>query len=164
MKGRMHSGTTDSVGRTWLVGSALAAPTAAQQQEKRDRLRDLMDSGDEVCSLFLHRLPWQMKQLAAVHRMSTDARRAIFSILLSSDDYLDAFEKIVKLKLKSKEDRDIVSVLLYCCGQVRRAHIPLSNSVGGGMEPFLWISRRKTLWVQCFVQILFQGIGFPNLV
>jgi hypothetical protein len=31
-----------------LVGSALAAPTAAQQQEKRDRLKDLQEISDEV--------------------------------------------------------------------------------------------------------------------
>lgn len=53
--------------------------------------------------------------------MNTEARRAIFTILLTSDDYLDAFEKIVKLKLKSKEERDIVNVLFYCCGQASLA-------------------------------------------
>lgn len=58
-----------------------------------------------------------MRKLATIHRMTTDARKAIFSILLSSDDYMDAFEKILKLKLKAKEERDIVLVIFYCCQQ-----------------------------------------------
>jgi nucleolar MIF4G domain-containing protein 1 len=61
-----------------------------------------------------------MSQLAASHRMTTAARKALFSILLTSDDYLDAFEKIIKLNLKTREERDIVIVMFYCCLQVRR--------------------------------------------
>ncbi len=63
--------------------------------------------------------------------MTTDARRAIFCILLSSEDYLDAFERIQKLKLKSQEERDIVSVMFYCCSQVLTAFYFYSRGLGG---------------------------------
>lgn len=42
-------------------------------------------------------------QLAATQRMNTDVRRAIFCVIMSGEDYLDAFEKILKLGLTGKQ-------------------------------------------------------------
>jgi hypothetical protein len=33
-------------------------------------------------------------------------------------DYLDAFEKLMKLNLKSSQEREILYVLIHCCLQV----------------------------------------------
>ncbi|KAJ9693693.1 hypothetical protein PVL29_009581 [Vitis rotundifolia] len=57
----------------------------------------------------------KMLQLAAAQRMNTDARRAIFCIIMSGDDYLDAFEKLLRLALPGRQDREIMRVLLECC-------------------------------------------------
>jgi MA3 domain len=46
--------------------------------------------------------------------MNTPLRRTIFCLLLGSDDYMDAFEKISKLSLKGKQDREVVYVLVHC--------------------------------------------------
>jgi nucleolar MIF4G domain-containing protein 1 len=59
--------------------------------------------------------------------MNTDLRRAIFCIIVGSEDFLDAFEKLVKLELKNKQDRDIVTVLLHCCMQVTKCFVNLSK-------------------------------------
>ncbi|GKE27128.1 nucleolar MIF4G domain-containing protein 1, partial [Tanacetum coccineum] len=45
----------------------------------------------------------KMLQLAAGQRMNTDARRAIFCIIMSGDDYIDAFEKLFRLELQGKQ-------------------------------------------------------------
>lgn len=45
----------------------------------------------------------KMLQLAAAQRMNTDARRAIFCIIVSGDDYIDAFEKLLRLDLPAKQ-------------------------------------------------------------
>jgi len=94
-------------GRKWMIGSALAAPTTQEQEEKREKLKSLanVDLSDDL------------RILAQQHRMNTPARKAIFCILLSSQDYLEAFERLQRLQLKSKEDRDVVNVLIYCCEQ-----------------------------------------------
>ena len=42
--------------------------------------------------------------------MNTDVRRAIFMILMSSEDYLDAYAKIMKLGLKHKQVRVATAV------------------------------------------------------
>ncbi|KAJ5069070.1 nucleolar mif4g domain-containing protein [Anaeramoeba ignava] len=50
-------------------------------------------------------------------RMNTDIRRAIFTVVVTSEDYLDSFEKLVKLGLKGKQEREIVRVIIECCAQ-----------------------------------------------
>ncbi|XWS58549.1 hypothetical protein CRYUN_Cryun08bG0043600 [Craigia yunnanensis] len=59
----------------------------------------------------------KMLELAAAQKMNTDARRAIFCIIMSGEDYIDAFEKLLRLDLPGKQDRDIMRVLLECCLQ-----------------------------------------------
>jgi len=44
-----------------------------------------------------------MLQLAAAQKMNTDARRAIFCIIMSGEDYVDAFEKLLRLELPGKQ-------------------------------------------------------------
>lgn len=45
----------------------------------------------------------KMLQLAAAQRMNTDARRAIFCIIMSGEDYIDAYEKLLRLDLPGKQ-------------------------------------------------------------
>ncbi|KAJ2854312.1 suppressor of glycerol defect, partial [Coemansia erecta] len=59
----------------------------------------------------------RLLQLARSQHMNTDVRRSIFVTLLSSDDYADAFERLLKLDLKKTQTREVVRVVLHCCGQ-----------------------------------------------
>lgn len=59
----------------------------------------------------------KLLKLASKQHMNTDIRRSIFCILMGSSDCDDAFEKLVRLNLKGKQDREIVRVLVHCCGQ-----------------------------------------------
>lgn len=59
----------------------------------------------------------KMLELAASLRMNTDARRAIFCIIMSAEDYKDAFVKLIGLDLPGKQDREIMRVLIECCLQ-----------------------------------------------
>lgn len=45
----------------------------------------------------------KLVQLAVAQRMNTDIRRAIFCIIMSGEDYLDAFEKLLRLDLTGKQ-------------------------------------------------------------
>ncbi|CAL5422132.1 unnamed protein product [Camellia sinensis] len=56
----------------------------------------------------------KLLQLAAVQRMNTDVRRAIFCVIMSGEDYVDAFEKLLRLDLQGKQDREIMRVLVEC--------------------------------------------------
>ncbi|XP_006654040.2 nucleolar MIF4G domain-containing protein 1 [Oryza brachyantha] len=59
----------------------------------------------------------KLVQLAAAQRMNTDIRRAIFCIIMSAEDYVDAFEKLLRLDLSGKQDREIIRVIVDCCLQ-----------------------------------------------
>ncbi|CAG8717901.1 19283_t:CDS:2, partial [Gigaspora rosea] len=45
--------------------------------------------------------------LAKQQKMNTDVRRSIFVVLMSSEDYIDAFERLLKLGLKEVQAREI---------------------------------------------------------
>ncbi|ESQ41791.1 hypothetical protein EUTSA_v10012737mg [Eutrema salsugineum] len=59
----------------------------------------------------------KMLKLADSQRMNTDSRKAIFCVIMSSEDYIDAFEKLLRLDLPGKQDREIMRVLVECCLQ-----------------------------------------------
>lgn len=42
----------------------------------------------------------ELLQLAAKQRMNTDVRRAVFCIIMGSEDYADASERLLRLSLK----------------------------------------------------------------
>lgn len=51
----------------------------------------------------------------AQRAMNTDVRRAIFIVIMGSEDYLDACERLSKLQLTSKQIPEIPRVIIHCC-------------------------------------------------
>ena len=98
--------TPGQKGRWWIVGSAFGEanidPTKAGVSVNNSAEEDALAA------------------LARKHRMTTGARKAIFGIMLSSDDFIDAFQRIMKLGLKGPQERDIVLVLMYCCSKEKK--------------------------------------------
>ncbi|KFM09252.1 Nucleolar MIF4G domain-containing protein 1, partial [Aptenodytes forsteri] len=98
--------SADQVGRWWIVGSSwsgapMISDTNSKTQEK----------------LHIGKVSSNIMELARKQRMNTDIRRSIFCVLMTSEDFLDAFEKLLKLGLKDQQEREIVHVILYCCLQ-----------------------------------------------
>ena len=56
----------------------------------------------------------RIMEIAKQQHMNTDLRRTIFATIMTSDDYQDAFQRLLTLKLTSKQERDIVHILLHC--------------------------------------------------
>lgn len=57
----------------------------------------------------------ELLALAAKMRMNTDTRRAVFCIVMGSDDYLDCAEKLLRLPLRGEQERELVRVTVACC-------------------------------------------------
>ncbi|XP_057842704.2 uncharacterized protein LOC131052122 [Cryptomeria japonica] len=91
-------------GQWWLSGDMETAG-----KDCKVGIADVIDAEVAEAQKMLH--------LASSQRMNTEARRAIFCIIMSGEDYLDAFEKILRLTLPGKQDREIVRVLVDCCLQ-----------------------------------------------
>ncbi|XP_049540266.1 nucleolar MIF4G domain-containing protein 1 homolog [Anopheles darlingi] len=90
-------------GKWWLVGSAWhGAPSAIAGKTPDAAGRDA--SGGQFSE--------QLLELARQQRMNTDDRRNVFCIVMSAEDYLDAFEKLLRLAIKDL--RIVVSVIMHC--------------------------------------------------
>lgn len=92
-------------GKWWLVGSAWAGTeTSASSISTASQSAILTSTNAKLLNL--------AKRLG----MNTDVRRSIFLTLLTSDDYLEAYDKLLKLGLKDKQEREMVRVILTCVG------------------------------------------------
>lgn len=67
----------------------------------------------------------KLVQLAAAQRMNTDLRRAIFCIIMSGEDYIDAFEKLLRLDLSGKQVCVHNSVMLCLLLHLQFAYISI---------------------------------------
>ncbi|KAF5097589.1 hypothetical protein D0Z00_002347 [Geotrichum galactomycetum] len=108
----------ETKGKWWLVGSAWRnvnkvgsndAPGATATSNNDEDNVDL-----EAMEDILENAEPDWMELARQQRMNTDIRRAIFVALMSSEDYVDACDRLQRLKLKSKQEREIPRVLLHC--------------------------------------------------
>ncbi|XP_054246171.1 nucleolar MIF4G domain-containing protein 1 [Indicator indicator] len=98
--------SADQVGRWWIIGSSWSG--APMINDKTSKTQQKLPVG-KVSS--------KIMELARKLRMNTDIRRSIFCVLMTSEDFLDAFEKLLKLGLKDQQEREIVHVIIYCCLQ-----------------------------------------------
>ena len=88
----------DKKGQWWLSGDAASATDNVVEVANRID-KDVVETQ-------------RMLQLAAAQRMNTDARRAIFCIIMSGEDYLDAFEKLIRLDLPGKQVNLFLRILV----------------------------------------------------
>lgn len=63
----------------------------------------------------------KLLNLAAAQRMNTASRKALFCIIMSGEDYIDAFERILRLDLQGNQ----VCILCYFKHIQCRLHYPL---------------------------------------
>ncbi|EUC56072.1 suppressor of glycerol defect protein, putative, partial [Rhizoctonia solani AG-3 Rhs1AP] len=111
-------------GKWWLVGSAWGGnPLVENQNAKaatRSQTKEKVTSAAQVTE--------QLMQLARQHGMNTEVRRNVFVVLVSSDDYVDACERLTQLDLQETQQREIIRVVLHCCGN-ERAYNPFYTLV-----------------------------------
>ena len=141
-------------GRWWLVGAAWTgkddsepAPdvvagvpissTAAAAAAPKFQGVDL-DASDDGSTIDLTRL-------ARTQGMNTDARRMVFSTLMSSLDYMDAAHNLMQLKLNDVQRREVIRVLVHCLSNVRMR-------VSRPIHSFFYDSCTHTLCVGAHVQ------------
>lgn len=55
----------------------------------------------------------ELLKLAAAQRMSTDARRAAFCVVMGSEDYIDASDRLLRLPLKVRFVLQILGLLIW---------------------------------------------------
>ncbi|XP_031844165.1 nucleolar MIF4G domain-containing protein 1 homolog [Nomia melanderi] len=94
----------DENGKWWIVGSAWVGSNMTSNQDKVKQENKF-------------RFGKKILELAEKQRMNTDTRRNIFCILMTAEDYVDAFENLHHLGLKDQQEDEIIHVLIHCCLQ-----------------------------------------------
>ncbi|KAG7358710.1 MIF4G domain containing protein [Nitzschia inconspicua] len=96
------------VGASW-VGNQYRFSDESQNDDEKgasDQLEASDNQEDEV-----------LLKLANKLRMNTDRKRSIFCIIMGGTDCEDTFEKLCRSSLlQNRSERDVVRVLLECCG------------------------------------------------
>jgi nucleolar MIF4G domain-containing protein 1 len=107
-------------GRWWLTGAAWAGRA---NQVPTVKPASVSGSGGAAAAITdggggsVVAVDSELLGIAQKQRMNTDVRREIFMAIMSGEDYLDAFEKVLRLKLKNKQDREVVRIIIDCCLQ-----------------------------------------------
>ncbi|OCH94379.1 hypothetical protein OBBRIDRAFT_789292 [Obba rivulosa] len=115
----LHS--ADSKGKWWLVGAAWGGDPLVEHQDQQREAAE-KSSADALSENVL-------LKLAKKQGMNTDIRRSIFVVLMSSEDYVEACERLSQLKLTEVQQREIIRVVLHCCGN-EKAYNPFYTFVG----------------------------------
>ena len=63
-------------------------------------------------------------ELAKQQKMTTDVKKAVFQAIVSSEDFLQAFENCERLNLKKEQQREVIKVLMHCCLQEKKLYNP----------------------------------------
>lgn len=104
----------DKRGKWWLVGAAWAGYDFKAEGEESQKIEKRQE---EVGTVKEEAKRDALIQIARQHGMNTGIRQNIFVILISSQDYLEALEKLQSLKFKKdNQRREIIRVLLHCIG------------------------------------------------
>lgn len=94
-------------GRWWIVGSAWSGEKPTQDQNRSDNVKE-KNLQCEFSEKF--------KEKAAKLQLSRPPRiNILYVITEGSDDYLDAFEKLLQLNLPPQQERELFNVILLCC-------------------------------------------------
>lgn len=107
---------SDHLGRWWVVGSATQIPSDQRAEvRKQEQLKKAMKEA-KISSASKDGAP-SVEDLARSQQMTSATRKAIFSIIVTSEDYVDACEKLTRFNAKDVKPREIAQVVLHCCQQ-----------------------------------------------
>ncbi|KAL1752461.1 armadillo-type protein [Schizophyllum commune] len=130
----LHS--VESRGKWWLVGAAWDGDPLVERQGENGvdgsgtgLNGTIGSSNNNATTKPKESAESKLLKLARKQGMNTDIRRSIFVVLMSSDDYVDACERLGQLNLTEVQQREIVRVLLHCCGN-EAAYNPYYALVG----------------------------------
>lgn len=137
----------ETKGKWWLVGSSWhpQGATAIFESDNIKNNSQIYKRNEEVIKI---------EKLAKAQRMNTEIRKTIFSTIVSSEDFSDAFERILALKLTGKQEREIILVIIHCCGQ-EKVFNPFYALLAGKFASYrqgFKITLQYTLW-DCFRQL-----------
>lgn len=112
----------ETKGRWWRTGASWVGKQQADDEKARaesEAAAQDLHASKKPKSAQAKSEEEKLLELAKKMGMNTATRRNIFVVMMSSRDVTDAFERLSRLELKGKEDREVARVLAQCCAQER---------------------------------------------
>lgn len=112
----------DKKGKWWLVGAAWTGQSDQSDAEGLTKLLPMNARANAIqssSSTLEHGESEEQQRLLELARsqgMNTDARRTVFLTLITSEDYKQAAEQLLMLKMNDVQRREIIRVLVHCVG------------------------------------------------
>ena len=103
----------DKVGVWWLVGGSYKG-NLLENKELQETTSSTPKDHDHPNTTDPENSRHELTRMAQLHHMNTDTRKEIFTIVMGSQDFLQAKTKLTKLNLRGPVSRDIIRVILYC--------------------------------------------------
>ena len=108
--------SAETKGRWWKVGASWIGNQYRFNSDSQHNANDSDNESPSKPSSSHSEQDEALLKLATKLRMNTDRKRAIFCIIMGSEDCEDAFEKLCRgSMLQNKSERDACRVLLECC-------------------------------------------------
>ncbi|KAJ1035643.1 hypothetical protein NDA18_000420 [Ustilago nuda] len=112
----------DKKGKWWIVGAAWTGQKDENDAQGLTKLLPMNARANAIqtspsASLEQGEQSGEQQRLLALARvqgMNTDARRTVFLTLITSEDYKQAAENVLMLKLNHVQRREIIRVLVHC--------------------------------------------------
>ncbi|CAG5131202.1 unnamed protein product [Candidula unifasciata] len=142
----------DHSGKWWIVGSAW--------EGRKDSIENIKEAKSKVETSVVGTVTKQLLTLAKQQGMNTDIRRHIFCILGTSEDFEDAFSRLLRLGLNRTQEREIIHVLVHCCLN-ERTYNPFYSFLA---QKFCTFDRRFTMTVQFTMWDKFKEIDSIDTV
>ncbi|WFD42655.1 suppressor of glycerol defect [Malassezia psittaci] len=136
----------ETKGRWWLVGAAWTGHESGKRPEK-----DFVEPDSEKDIGLLQDIDEpdvDVGGLARMQGMNTEARRLVFTTLVSALDYKDAVQSLLQLKLNEVQRREIIRVLIHCLGN-EQLYNPYYVLIGQQLAediPSMRITMQYVLW------------------
>ncbi|KAJ1981267.1 suppressor of glycerol defect [Dimargaris verticillata] len=139
----------DTRGKWWLVGSSWTGhgnfTGTGQDNSQGGPAATTGSAGTPAAG---DRWSKQLLAMARRLKLNTDIRRSIFMALMTSEDYVECFERLLRLQLKETQEREIPRVLLRCCAS-EKVYNPYYAVVAEKLCQFhrrFKVTFRFTLW------------------
>jgi nucleolar MIF4G domain-containing protein 1 len=99
----------DVKGRWWKAGASWQGRTEAPASTSVPEATEQMKSSKEQ----------HLLNIAKKLNMNTDTRRNVFMVIMNAYDINDAYDRLMRLDLRGKNDREIIRVLAECCSGIQ---------------------------------------------
>jgi nucleolar MIF4G domain-containing protein 1 len=130
-------------GRWWIVGSAWKGREKTENKLGNSLETDAMKSENSL----------KLEDLARQQRMNTECRKRIFCVVVGAQDYLDAFEKLLRLNLQKNDERELIRVIAHCAAR-ERVYNPYYSHLA---EKLCSYDRSHTFTLQLYFWDLFKA-------